>query len=137
MPGVSDDEDLLCEGVHLGIQHVLVMYASRRRALITGRFECNTKRFAFLNQGRYVDAGGDSGDKVYGFPAAASAAGMMGVHSPRWDRCCPWRHRRCRMLGMYGSVISAGTFAILVVHLMSRLFLTHPLTLSPASIPQS
>ena len=131
MPGVPADENLsLPKLFTLGIQHVLVMYAGAVAVpLIIGRaLKLQPEEVAFLISADLFACGLATLVQSIGFPGVGIRLPvMMGV---TFASVGPMLSMAASpdvgLLGIYGSVISAGTFALLVAPFMSRLLPLFP-----------
>jgi uric acid transporter len=131
MPGVPADENLsLPKLFTLGIQHVLVMYAGAVAVpLIIGRaLKLQPEEVAFLISADLFACGLATLVQSIGFPGVGIRLPvMMGV---TFASVGPMLSMAASpdigLLGIYGSVISAGAFAVLVAPFMSRLLPLFP-----------
>jgi len=131
MPGVPADENLsLPKLFTLGIQHVLVMYAGAVAVpLIIGRaLKLQPEEVAFLISADLFACGLATLVQSIGFPGVGIRLPvMMGV---TFASVGPMLSMAASpdvgLLGIYGSVISAGAFALLVAPFMSRLLPLFP-----------
>jgi xanthine permease len=131
MPGVPVDENLsLPKLFTLGIQHVLVMYAGAVAVpLIIGRaLKLQPEEVAFLISADLFACGLATLVQSIGFPGVGIRLPvMMGV---TFASVGPMLSMAASpdvgLLGIYGSVISAGAFALLVAPFMSRLLPLFP-----------
>ena len=131
MPGVPAGENLsLPKLFTLGIQHVLVMYAGAVAVpLIIGRaLKLQPEEVAFLISADLFACGLATLVQSIGFPGVGIRLPvMMGV---TFASVGPMLSMAASpdvgLLGIYGSVISAGAFALLVAPFMSRLLPLFP-----------
>jgi xanthine permease len=131
MPGVPADENLsLPKLFTLGIQHVLVMYAGAVAVpLIIGRaLKLQPEEVAFLISADLFACGLATLVQSIGLPGVGIRLPvMMGV---TFASVGPMLSMAASpdvgLLGIYGSVISAGAFALLVAPFMSRLLPLFP-----------
>jgi uric acid transporter len=131
MPGFPADENLsLPKLFTLGIQHVLVMYAGAVAVpLIIGRaLKLQPEEVAFLISADLFACGLATLVQSIGFPGVGIRLPvMMGV---TFASVGPMLSMAASpdvgLLGIYGSVISAGAFALLVAPFMSRLLPLFP-----------
>ncbi len=131
MPGVPADENLsLPKLFTLGTQHVLVMYAGAVAVpLIIGRaLKLQPEEVAFLISADLFACGLATLVQSIGFPGVGIRLPvMMGV---TFASVGPMLSMAASpdvgLLGIYGSVISAGTFALLAAPFMSRLLPLFP-----------
>ena len=131
MPGVPADENLsLPKLFTLGIQHVLVMYAGAVAVpLIIGRaLKLQPEEVAFLISADLFACGLATLVQSIGFPGVGIRLPvMMGV---TFASVGPMLSMAASpdvgLLGIYGSVIAAGAFALVVAPFMSRLLPLFP-----------
>jgi xanthine permease len=131
MPGVPADENLsLPKLFTLGIQHVLVMYAGAVAVpLIIGRaLKLQPEEVAFLISADLFACGLATLVQSIGFPGVGIRLPvMMGVtFASVGPMLSMTASPNVGLLGIYGSVISAGAFAVLVAPFMSRLLPLFP-----------
>jgi len=131
MPGVTADENLsLPKLFTLGIQHVLVMYAGAVAVpLIIGRaLKLQPEEVAFLISADLFACGLATLVQSIGFPGVGIRLPVvMGV---TFASVGPMLSMAASpdvgLLGIYGSVIAAGAFAVVVAPFMSRLLPLFP-----------
>jgi NCS2 family nucleobase:cation symporter-2 len=130
MPGLPDENLSLPKLFTLGVQHVLVMYAGAVAVpLIIGRaLKLQPEEVAFLISADLFACGLATLVQSIGFPGVGIRLPvMMGV---TFASVGPMLSMAASpdvgLLGIYGSVISAGAFALVVAPFMSRLLPLFP-----------
>jgi uric acid transporter len=130
MPGLADENLSLPKLFTLGVQHVLVMYAGAVAVpLIIGRaLKLQPEDVAFLISADLFACGLATLVQSIGFPGVGIRLPvMMGV---TFASVGPMLSMAASpdvgLLGIYGSVISAGAFALMVAPFMSRLLPLFP-----------